>query len=67
MPPYELRLSGRPAGTFQTESEAVAAASAAIRADADCQPEVLDIATGMAAAPGASLAEQEALAQEVGF
>lgn len=67
MPPYELRLKGKSAGTFETEQEAVAAASAAVRRDADCAPEVLDQATGKAAAPAADRQEQETLAGKVGF
>lgn len=67
MPPYELRLKGKPAGTFETEQEAVAAASAAVRKDADSAPEVLDQATGQAAAPAADRQEQETYAGKVGF
>lgn len=67
MPPYELRVRGKPAGTFETESEAVAAASAAIKQDADSMPEVLDVATGQAAAPAADRQEQETYAGKVGF
>ena len=67
MPPYELRLKGKPAGTFETEQEAVAAASVAVKEDADCEPEVLDQDTGRAAAPAADRQEQETYAGKVGF
>ena len=67
MPPYELRLSGKRHAVFDTEQQAMEAASAAIRADADARVEVLDQATGQAAAPAASQAEQESMAKKVGF
>ena len=67
MPPFELRLPGQPAQVFDTEEAAVAAASAAIRQDADAEPEVVDQATGQAAAPGASKADREGLAHKVGY
>lgn len=67
MPPYELRLAGKIAGTYETEEEAMAAASAAVREDADNVPEVIDTATGQAAAPAADRQEQETFAGKVGF
>ena len=67
MPPFELRLSGRPAQVFDTEEAAVAAASAAVKQYADAEPEVVDQATGRAAAPGASRAERDDLAHKVGY
>ena len=53
MPPYELRLAGKTVGTYQTEEEAMAAASAIVRDNADNVPEVVDAATGQPAAPAA--------------
>ena len=67
MPPFELRLPGKPPVTYATEEEAVAAASAALRSDPNAEPEVLDQATGEPAAPGASRSERDDLARKVGY
>jgi len=65
--PYQLRIGGQPAGTFATEPEAVQAATAVLRTNADARVEIIDEATGHAAAPGASQGWQEDLAKRVGF
>lgn len=67
MPPYELRLGGKVISTHATEEEAMAAASAVVREDADDVPEVLDAESGQPAAPAADRQEQEDLAGKVGF
>ncbi len=67
MPPYELRLAGKAVGTYETEQEAMAAASAIVRDNADSVPEVVDTATNQPAAPAADRQEQETLAGKVGF
>lgn len=64
---YELRRGGVSAGVFGTEEEAVAAASAIIREDADAELEIRDSATGQPVAPGASGSWREELAGRVGF
>lgn len=65
--PYELRIKGRAPARFETEPEAVEAARDAIRADADCEPELIDLATGRPGTPGASQAWRDELKGKVGF
>ena len=65
--PYELRVAGKPPVAFETEAEAVTAAKAATLADPNAEPEVIDLATGEPAAPGASQADRDDYATKVGF
>ena len=64
--PYELRIAGRPPARFDTEQEAMAAAGAAVADNADAVPEVVDLTTGQAAAPGADEASRDALTNTIG-
>jgi hypothetical protein len=64
---YELRIPGAAATRFETEHEAVAAACAAMQGEPDLVPEIIDLATGRAAAPGASQKWREELRSRVGF
>ncbi|MBN8899447.1 MAG: hypothetical protein BGO51_07425 [Rhodospirillales bacterium 69-11] len=64
--PYELRLGGE-TRTFETEEDAVACARDLIRANADAQPEIRDLSTGHAVAPGATAKSRDELANKVGF
>ena len=64
---YELRVAGRAAQRFETEPEAVAAARRCLADDPEAEPEVIDLATGRACAPGASKAWREELKGRVGF
>ncbi|MBN8874185.1 MAG: hypothetical protein J0H67_15225 [Rhodospirillales bacterium] len=64
--PYELRL-GSETRTFDTEAEAMASARDLMRADADAQPEIRDLTTGQAVAPGATARWRDELAGKVGF
>jgi hypothetical protein len=65
--PFMLRINGRDCGTFPTEEEAVARASQAIRETPDIEPEIIDTDTGRPAAPGASKAGRDDLANKVGY
>ena len=65
--PYELRCPGRPAATFDTEPEAVAAAREILVEDPDAEVDVIDTATGKPAPPGASKGWREDLKKRVGF
>lgn len=65
--PYELRMPGRKPVTFETEPEAMAAARQCLREDLAAEPEVIDLATGKACAPGSTAAWREEFTQEVGF
>jgi hypothetical protein len=63
---YELTV-GTAKTRFETEAEAVEAAKQALRGDPDAEPEVIDLATGKPAAPGASRQWREELKNNVGF
>jgi len=65
--PYELRAKGRQAEHYETAEEAETRARALIRADADLQVEVIDLATGRPYAPAADPADREQLSRKIGF
>lgn len=65
--PYELRLNGRTLGTYATRREAVERARAAVKADPDHEPEVIDTATGRAAVAAGSTRWRDELANKVGY
>ena len=64
---YELKRGNVTVRTFDTEQDAVAAASAILRDDADAQLDIIDTTTGQPVAPGASGSWREDLAKRVGF
>ena len=64
---YELKRGGVVVATFDTEQDAVAAASAALREDADAQLDIIDTPTGQPVAPGASGSWREDLARRLGI
>lgn len=65
--PYELRIPGAAGAEFETQQEAVEAAKRALLADPDAEVEVIDLATGKPASPGASKSWREELKNNVGF
>jgi hypothetical protein len=65
--PYELRIGGAPRAQFETEQEAVDAAKQVLFDDPNADPEVIDLTTGRAAAPGASKRWRDELRNRVGF
>jgi hypothetical protein len=65
--PYELRVSGKAPVSFETEQEAVEAARIVMTNDPDAEPEVIDLSTGKAAAPGADKSWREHLRNKIGF
>jgi hypothetical protein len=65
--PYELRIAGKTSAQFETEQEAVEAAKEVLFDDPNADPEVIDLSTGHAAAPGASKRWREELRNKVGF
>jgi hypothetical protein len=65
--PYELRVPGAPPQRFETEQDAVEAAKQLLQGDLDAEPEIIDLATGKPAAPGASRNWREELKNRVGF
>ena len=64
---YELRVGGSAGRRFETEPEAIDAAKQTLRDNPDAEPEVIDLATGMPASPGASRNWREELKTKVGF
>lgn len=63
---YELRVAGT-TKQFDSEAEAVAAAKQAFRDDPNAEPEIIDLATGNPAAPGASREWRDELKNKAGF
>jgi hypothetical protein len=64
---YELRVSGRVEGRYDTSDEAEARARAVLQGNADSVVEVIDLATGKPYAPAASAADREDLAGKIGY
>jgi hypothetical protein len=60
---YEVRIKSRPTVRFDTQPEAEAYAGL----HADENPEMVDIASGQPAAPGATKEDREDYARKVGF
>ena len=65
--PYELRVPNAPPQRFETEQDAVEAAKQVLHGDPNAEPEIIDLATGKPAAPGASRNWREELKNRVGF
>ncbi len=63
---YELRVAGT-TKQFDSEAEAVEAAKQAFRDDPNAEPEIIDLATGNPAAPGASREWRDELKSKAGF
>ncbi len=65
--PYELRIPGREPTRFETEPEAMEAVRRCLSEDLEAEPEVIDLATGKACAPGATASWREEFKRQVGF
>jgi len=65
--PYELRTQSQPSRRFESSDQAEAHARDLLRANADTQVEIIDLATGRPYAPAASCAERDDLARKVGY
>jgi hypothetical protein len=65
--PYELRMQGQAHQQFETEQEAVDAAKMLLQQNPETDPEIIDLSTGHAAAPGATRNWREELRSRVGF
>jgi hypothetical protein len=65
--PFELRIHGRRCGEFATEQEATNRARDLLRETPDLEPEIIDMSTGRAAAPGASKRDRDELAKRIGY
>ena len=64
---YELRINGKPVGTYATTDEAIQRAREATQSVPDCEVEMIDTKTGHAAEPAATVRWREELANKVGF
>ena len=64
---YEFRVGGVSRAQFATQEEALEAAKQALLEDPNSDAEVIDLATGRAAAPGASKRWRDELRNKVGF
>ncbi len=64
---YELRLNGREIERFDDPQQAVARAREVLRADPDCQVEVMDTETGRPVEPAAARGWREDLAGKIGY
>ncbi len=65
--PYEVRIDSQATGTFDTSEEALDHVRAAVKQRPDCEPEIIDTATGRAFEPAASKSWREHLANNVGY
>ena len=65
--PFEVRMEGKAVGTFDTSEEALERVRAAVKDHPDCEPEIIDTATGRAFEPAASKSWREHLANNVGY
>ncbi len=59
---YELRINGRPIGTYDDAVAALARARLLVSVTPDCEPEIMDTRTGRAFEVGASVRWREELA-----
>jgi hypothetical protein len=64
---YEVRIDSRSVGEFPTTEAALAHVREALKLRPDCEPEIIDSATGRPFAPAASLGWREQLAHKVGY
>jgi hypothetical protein len=65
--PYELYIDKRLTGRFDSSEEALEHAREAVKSRSDCEPEIIDTATGRAFEPAASQRWRDDLANKVGF
>ncbi len=63
---YELRVSGRVYGQYQTLDEALERARTAVRMDPDLDPEIMDCRTGRACMVAASKRWRDEIAEILG-
>ncbi len=65
--PFELRIDKRSVATFDSSEDALTRAREAVQARPDCEPEIIDTATGRAFEPAASQRWRDELANKVGY
>lgn len=64
---YEVRIDRHSVGEFATTEAALARVREALKLRPDCEPEIIDLATGRPFAPAASRRWREQLAKQVGY
>jgi hypothetical protein len=64
---YQLRVNGHPRELFDHSEDALARVRYWLRADPDCEPELLYTQTGQPIGPGATIELREELARRIGF
>ncbi|HET6182206.1 MAG TPA: hypothetical protein VFA03_01265 [Acetobacteraceae bacterium] len=64
---YELRLNGRFCGEYATLEEALQRARAAVAADPDLDPEIMDRSTGRAGIVCGSRRWRDEITEKLGF
>ncbi len=64
---YELRLNGRPCGDYLTLEEALLRVKAAVIADPDLDPEIIDRRTGRASMLCASKRWRDEITERMGY
>lgn len=64
---YEVRLDGASIGVFATAEEALEHVRQALLANADHEPEIIDMETGRAFEPGSTIADRDELENKIGF
>lgn len=64
---YEVRLDGASIGVFETAEEALDRVRRALDENPSHEPEILDMETGKAFEPGASVEDRDDLANKIGY
>jgi hypothetical protein len=65
--PYEVRVNGTVIAVHERQRDALAQVKELVARDPDVAVEIIDTATGRAAAPAASVEERQDFARKVGF
>ncbi len=63
---YEVRVDGAPIGAFATADEALERVRKALAENPGHEPEIIDMETGRAFEPAATVDERDRLANEIG-
>lgn len=64
---YEVRVDGASIGVFAEAEDALERVRQALEENPDHEPEIIDMETGRAYEPGATVGEREALSPKIGF
>lgn len=64
---YEVRVDGSSLGVFATAEEALDCVRRALEQNPNHEPEIIDMTTGKAYEPAASVDERDELADKIGY